>query len=86
MPDIENPRKATLVNADGSREEFRLGHEQVLEFARIAATEFGVGESRSVKFDSDLAKRDIAGDGDVKATRKRTAKTAAAAGAKPSNS
>jgi CRISPR-associated protein Csb1 len=75
VPDVDNPRKTTLVNADGSREDFRLAHEQAIAFARLAAKEFGVGEAQSVKFDSDLAKKDIAGEGDVKATRKKTAKT-----------
>lgn len=77
VPDIDNPRKATLVNADGSREDFRLTHEQAIAFARLAAKEFGIGEAQSVKFDSDLAKKDIAGEGDVKATRKKTAKATA---------
>lgn len=77
VPDIDNPRKATLVNADGSREDLRLTHEQAIAFARLAAKEFGTGESQSVKFDPDLAKKDIAGDGDVKATRKKTAKATA---------
>ncbi|MGH8209439.1 MAG: type I-G CRISPR-associated RAMP protein Csb1/Cas7g [Steroidobacteraceae bacterium] len=77
VPDIDNPRKATLVNADGSREDFRLTHEQAIAFARPAANDFGIGEAQSVKFDSDLAKKDIAGEGDVKATRKKTAKATA---------
>ncbi len=77
VPDIDNPRKTTLVNADGSREDFRLTHEQAIAFARLAAKEFGIGEAQSVKFDSDRAKKDIAGEGDVKATRKKTAKVTA---------
>jgi CRISPR-associated protein Csb1 len=77
VPDIDNPRKTTIVNADGSREDFRLTHEQAIAFARLAAKEFGIGEAQSVKFDSDLAKKDIAGEGDVKATRKKIAKTTA---------
>lgn len=76
VPDIDNPRKVTLVNADGSSEEFKLMHDQAIAFAKLAAKEFGVGESQSVKFDSDLAKKDIAGEGDVKATRKKSAKSA----------
>ncbi len=53
VPDIDNPRKATLVNADGSREDFRLTHEQAIAFGRLAAKDFGVGESRLVKFEPD---------------------------------
>jgi CRISPR-associated protein Csb1 len=74
VPDIDNPRKTTLVNADGSREDLRLTHEQAIAFARLAAKEFDIGGAQSVKFDSDLAKKDIAGEGDVKATRKKSAK------------
>ena len=74
VPDIDNPRKTTIVNADGSREDFRLTHEQAIAFARLAAKDFVIGEAQLVKFDSDLAKKDLAGEGDVKATRKKTAK------------
>lgn len=77
VPDIDKPRRTTLVNADGSSEDFKLIHQQAIAFARLAATEFGVGEGRSEKFDSDLAKKDLAGEGDAKATRKRNAKAAA---------
>jgi CRISPR-associated protein Csb1 len=77
VPDIDNPRKTTIVNADGSREDFRLTHEQAIAFARLAAREFGIGEAQSVKFDPDLAKKDLAGEGDVKATRKKIAKATA---------
>ncbi len=78
MPDIDNPRKITLINADGSRVDFKLTHEHAIAFAKLAAREFGIGEPQSVKFDSDLAKKDIAGEGDVKQTRKKTAAKAAA--------
>lgn len=74
VPDIDNPRKTTLVSADGKRDDFELTHDQAIAFAKLAAKEFGIGEPRSVKFDSGLAKKDIAGEGDVKATRKKTAK------------
>lgn len=77
VPDVDNPRKTTLVSADGSREDFKLTHEQATTFAKMAAGEFGVGEAQSVKFDSDRAKTDLAGEGDVKATRKKNAKTTA---------
>lgn len=83
VPDIDNPRTTTLVSADGTREDFRLTHDQAVAFARLAAHEFGIGESRSVAFDSDLAKKDIAGDGDVKATRRKTARAGAEASPEP---
>jgi CRISPR-associated protein Csb1 len=78
VPDIDHPRTFTLVNADGTRSELKLTHEQAIAFAKLAAKEFIIGESQNVKFDSDLAKKDIAGEGDVKATRKRSAKAAEA--------
>lgn len=74
VPDIDHPRTFTLVDADGTRSELKLTHEQAIAFAKLAAKAFGVGESQTVKFDSDLAKKDIAGESDVKATRKRSAK------------
>lgn len=77
VPDVDNPRKVTLVSADGSRDDFKLTHEQAIAFAKKAAKEFGVGEDQSVKFDPDLAKKDIAGEGNVKPTRKRTSKASA---------
>jgi CRISPR-associated protein Csb1 len=77
VPDIDNPRKGTLVNADGARDDFKLTHEQAIAFAKLAAKEFGVGQSQSVTFDPGLAKKDVAGEGDVKAARKKTAKAAA---------
>jgi hypothetical protein len=83
VPDIDHPRTFTLVNADGTRSELKLTHEQAIDFAKLAAKEFVIGESQAVKFDSDLAKKDIAGDGDVKQTRKKSAKAAATAVVEP---
>ena len=77
VPDIDSPRKTTLINADGSRDDFKLTHEEAIAFAKVTANEFGVGEAQSVMFDSSLAKKDIVGEGNVKATRKRTAKATA---------
>lgn len=85
VPDLENPRKTTLVNADGSRKGIEITSEQALAFAKVAAEKFGVGESHLVSFDSELAKKDIAGEGDVASTKKgrAQAKAKAAAEAKP---
>jgi CRISPR-associated protein Csb1 len=77
VPDVDHPRTTTLVTADGTRNDLPLTHAQALEFARAAAKEFGVGAPHSVRFESDLAKRDVAGEGDVKSTRKKTAKATA---------
>ncbi len=77
VPNVDNPRSMKLVHSDGTREDLKLIHEQVLAFAKLAAEAFGVGENRDVTFDPSLAKKDIAGEGDVKGTRKKTAKDAA---------
>ena len=77
VPDPENPRSFRIVNADGKRHDFDLAHEEALEFAIDTANAFGVGESEVVNFDPTLAKKDIAGEGDVKATRKTSKKAAA---------
>jgi len=77
VPDIDKPRKSTLVNADGSRDEFKLKHDQAIAFATLAAEAFGVGKSETVKFDSALAKKDVAAEGDGKGKGKKSAKAAA---------
>ena len=76
VPNAEHPRTVTLVNADGKREALTITHAQALAFAKIAAEKFVVGKSETVKFDPNLAKKDIAGEGDVMQTRKGKAKAA----------
>jgi hypothetical protein len=66
----------TMVKADGTRDEFKITHDQARTYAEATAKAFGVGESMTVKFDPDLAKKDIAGEGDVKQTRKGRARAA----------
>lgn len=76
VPDVENPRSIILVHADGTREKLKLAHDQALSYAKAAAKAFGVGAPQTVKFDPDLARKDIAGKSDVKPTRKASAKAA----------
>lgn len=76
VPDSDHPRSTVLVHADGKREELKLTHDQAIAYAKEAAKAFGVGKAETVKFDPDLAKKDIAGEGDTKQTRKRAAKGA----------
>jgi hypothetical protein len=77
VPDFDHPKTMAIVKADGTRDEFNITHDQARTYAEAAAKKFGVGESHTVKFDPDLAKKDIAGEGDVKQTRKSRAKAAA---------
>jgi CRISPR-associated protein Csb1 len=83
VPDIDKPRSFMLVNADGTRSELKLTHEQAMSFAKLAANDFGVGASESVKFDPSLAKKDLAGEGDVATTKKGRAQAKAKAKADP---
>ncbi len=76
VPDVDHPRTVTLVHADGRRATLELTSAQALSYAKTAADEFVVGQSQTVKFDPDLAKKDIAGEGDVKQTRKGRARSA----------
>jgi CRISPR-associated protein Csb1 len=62
---------STLVFADGRREASGLSHEVALSFAKKAAASFGVGESRTVKFDTKLAKDETTGEGKKKKSAKR---------------
>ena len=62
VPDYDKPREFKLVHAEGKRKDANIGDADALLFATAAATEFGVGESRTVDFDKELAKRDVAGE------------------------
>jgi len=74
VPDSNKPREFTMIRSDGTREASNLSHADALAFAIAAAKAFGVGPSREVVFDKDLAKKDVAGEGDVKSARKKAAK------------
>ena len=60
----------------------KLTHPDALKFAHSAAKTFGVGPDKAVEFNKDLAKKDIAGEGDTKANRNAEAKKLAAAAKK----
>lgn len=79
--DADRPRSFTLVKADGTRSEPKLTHEEAIAYAKVAAQDFGVGESQTVSFDPDLAKKDISGEGDVTPTKKIRAQAKARAAA-----
>jgi len=78
VPDVEKPREFMLVHSDGVREAIRLDHAEAMKFASAAAKAFVVGPDKLVEFDKELAKKDIAGEGDNKAALKAAAKKAAA--------
>lgn len=74
---VLNPREArefAEVYPDGRREPCTVTHELALQFATVAAAEFGVGESRTIPFEKERAKRDVKTDDSGKAKTKRSAK------------
>lgn len=82
--DLDHPRTMTLVNSDGTRTSLNLSHADAINFAKAAAKAFGIGANQEVTFDKDLAKKDVSGEGDNKASAKAKAKKAAKAGAESS--
>ncbi len=72
---LESDRKpeAKLVFPDGRREVLGLTHHAALAFAKESAKNFVVGESKTVKFDTKLAKDETIGEGKKKAPKKAKA-------------
>lgn len=62
VPDYDKPREFKLVLADGRRKDANLVNSEALLFATAAAAAFGVGQSRTVDFDKERAKRDVTGE------------------------
>jgi len=70
---VSNPELAIECNAvfsDGRREPLTFGHQDALEFAQRAAAAYGVGASREVDFDKELAKTEVA-ESEKKADKKK---------------
>ena len=57
-PDPDAPARWNAVARDGAREDLELDGDAAFAFASEAASEFGVGGSRTVEFDRALAKAD----------------------------
>lgn len=69
--DPEKPREFNEVALDGTRIKSIITHESALEYAKVTAMEFGVGQSKSVKFESTKADSDIKTDKKGKTGKKR---------------
>lgn len=76
--DPEAPREFVEVESSGERKTATVTHEEALAYATAAAEAFGVGESRTVPFERDRAKADVAGDGEKKARGGKKGKKAEA--------
>lgn len=64
--DADKNPESRVVFPDGRREPSGLTHDVALAFAKKAAAVFGVGESKTVKFDTKLAKDETSGEGKKK--------------------
>src|SRR5262249_48822195 len=67
----ERPREFVEVHPDGRRVACNILHDAALAFATDAAKAFRVGESRTVPFDKERARRDVKADDAGKAKAKR---------------
>ncbi|CAN5461036.1 type I-U CRISPR-associated RAMP protein Csb1/Cas7u [soil metagenome] len=70
----DKPRVFDLVHSDGKREPQNLTSADALNYASAAAKAFGVEKGKEVTFDPKLAVADLAGESNVKATRKKPGK------------
>lgn len=55
VPDPEKPAEWEIVSHHGQRDPFSLSHEKAREYAVAAASAFGVGASRTARFDKKAA-------------------------------
>lgn len=75
--DPSMPREFVEVYPTGERKPVAIEHSAAVTFATAAAKAFGVGESKTVPFDKEKAKKDVAKDSDSKSKGKK-GKTASA--------
>lgn len=59
VPDPQRPAQWNLVHHDGRNEEVKIAHSAAITYARAAAQNFGVGQSRQVAFDPKLAEKEL---------------------------
>jgi CRISPR-associated protein Csb1 len=71
----QQPREFAEVSPDGRRSPCDITHKGALEYATAAAEAFGVGESRTVPFEKERAKRDVKAEEAGTGKAKRAAKT-----------
>jgi CRISPR-associated protein Csb1 len=69
-PKPEQPGEFVEVHPNGERKACAINHDDALKYATVATESFGVGESKTVPFDPERAKRDVKGEGDVRKTAK----------------
>lgn len=75
-PDKANENEFVEVHPNGKRVPISITKEEAIKYATDAAKAFGVGESRTVPFDKERAKKDVSGEGDTKGAKKAAKKAA----------
>ena len=70
-PGRAKERELVEVFADGERKPAKVTHDAALKYATEAAKAFGVGESRTVAFDKERAKKDVKAEGETKTKGKK---------------
>lgn len=80
VPRTDKPREFDEVPSTGARKPLKLTQKDVIPYAEATAKEFGVGPSKTVSFDKDRAKKDVAAEGEAKGKGKKSKKTEAAEG------
>jgi CRISPR-associated protein Csb1 len=68
------PGEFVEVHPDGKRGPCTIQHDDALKYATEVAKAFGVGEGKTAPFETERAKRDVKGEGDVKKTAKARAR------------
>lgn len=74
--DPDKPREFSEVFSDGRRVPATVTPEEALDYAKAAASEFGVENDRTVHFDKEKAKADLSGESAKSGNKKTKAKTA----------
>ena len=78
-PSKAKEREFVEVYPTGERKPATITHETALQYATSTAKAFGVGESKTVEFDKERAKKDVKGEGDTKTKGKKAKKADAQA-------
>jgi CRISPR-associated protein Csb1 len=73
--DPERPRTFEEVYPTGERRPAEITHEAALSYAADVAKAFGVGESSTVDFDRERARKDVLGEGETKTKGKKGKKS-----------
>jgi CRISPR-associated protein Csb1 len=70
-PDPKEAREFAEVFPTGERKPAKVTHDEALSYATAAAKAFGVGESKTVEFDKERARKDVMGEGETKTKGKK---------------